>query len=67
MFNEYNDLITLEEFCEILSIGKNTAYKLLSSNQIGAFRIGRIWKIPRIAVENYILQKSTPTTKSPKH
>lgn len=67
MFNEYNDLITLEEFCEILSIGKNTAYKLLNSNQIGAFRIGRIWKIPRIAVENYILQKSMPPTKNAKH
>lgn len=52
--NEYMDLITIDELCEILVIGKNTAYKLLNENIIHAFRIGRTWKIPRSSVQEYI-------------
>lgn len=55
MFQEsYNDIINLDELCEILSIGKNTAYYLLKTNQIKAFKIGRIWKIPKTSVITYI-------------
>lgn len=50
----YEDLITIEELCEILSIGKNTAYRLLNTKEISAFRIGRIWKVPRASVSSYI-------------
>lgn len=39
----YEYLITIEELCEMLSIGKNTAYRLLKTNQIKAFKIERIW------------------------
>jgi len=47
MENASTTLITVEELCEELIIGKNTAYKLLTSGKIKGFRIGRIWKIPR--------------------
>ena len=49
MNNEVNELITVEELCEILMVGKNTAYKLLSTGELKAFRINRVWKIPRQA------------------
>lgn len=55
---EMNELITLEELCEILSIGRNAAYHLLNSEELKTFRIGRIWKIPRRSVTKYILEKS---------
>ena len=42
MFEQYNDLVTTEELCEMLSIGKNTAYTLLSSGQLKAFRHNRV-------------------------
>lgn len=58
MFNQYEDLVTVEELTEMLNIGKNSAYKLLASGEVKAFRINRIWKIPRQAVTAYILQKS---------
>lgn len=58
MFNSYEDLITIDDLCEMLSIGKNTAYHLLNTNQIHAFKIGRIWKIPREAVSEYVLRSS---------
>ena len=52
--NTYNDMISLDDLCEMLTIGKNTAYELLRTNQIKAFKIGRIWKIPRESVSEYI-------------
>jgi len=59
MFNEYNDLVTVDELCEMLSIGKNAAYKLLSSGNLKAFRLNRVWKIPKTSVEKYILENSS--------
>ncbi len=56
--NTYEQLITIEELCDMLAIGRNTAYRLLKEHKISAFRIGRIWKIPRGAVEDYIRDSS---------
>ena len=42
---------------ELLYIGKNTAYQLLNDGEIKAFRIGTTWKIPRSAVDEYIIEK----------
>lgn len=58
MFEQYDDLLSLESLCEILNIGQNTAYQLLNQKQIKAFRIGRTWKIPKKAVEEYILRQA---------
>ena len=49
MFEEYDDLLTVDEACEILKIGHNTIYTLLNSNRLKGFRCGRIWKIPKIS------------------
>jgi len=51
---ELKEILTVEELMEYLNIGKNSAYALLENGKIKAFRIGRIWKIPRKAVEDYI-------------
>ena len=59
MFHEnYNDMVSIDDLCEMLSIGKNTAYHLLNTNQIHAFIIGRIWKIPRESISEYDTRKS---------
>lgn len=58
MLTEYDELITIEELCNILSIGKNSAYTLLKNRSIKAFRIGRNWKIPKEAVQEFILRQS---------
>ena len=56
--NESHDLISIDDLCEMLFIGKNAAYQLLNTGEIKAFRIGRNWKIPRLSVINYIRSKS---------
>lgn len=59
MFDDYPDLVTVEELCEMLSIGKNTAYALLASDDLKCFRLKRIWKIPKQNVIAYILRQSS--------
>lgn len=34
MLEKYKDILTINDICKILQIGKNSAYKLLKSNQI---------------------------------
>lgn len=58
MFNEHEEILTVEELMDILYIGKNTAYQLLNSKQVAGFKIGRVWKIPRQAVTQYIIKQS---------
>ena len=42
-YNDY-DILTAYEAMEYLGIGENSLYRLLKSGELGAFRIGRIWK-----------------------
>lgn len=59
MFQDiYDDMVSIDGLCEMLTIGKNTAYSLLKSGQIHAFKIGRIWKIPKESVSEYVLRRS---------
>ena len=55
---EENDLITIDELCDILKIGRSTSYHLLQNHEIACFKIGRIWKIPRASVNKYIVSKA---------
>lgn len=58
MYTDYSDLLSVENLCEMLSIGKNSAYKLLASGELKAFRHNRVWKIPKRAVIEYVLAQS---------
>ena len=58
MFDYYDSLITPEEVADMLGCGMNTTYKLLKSGKIKAMRIGRVWKIPKRAVQEYIVQEA---------
>ena len=51
-------LLTVEDLCEALLIGKNAAYRLLAEGKIKSFRIGHIWKIPRESLYAYIREQS---------
>ena len=58
MLEQFDDLLTAEEACEALRIGKNALYRLLASQELKAYRNGRVWRIPRQAVEAYILTQA---------
>ena len=54
MFNDDYDVLTAYEAMYYLGVGENTLYRLLNSGELGAFRIGRVWKIPRKEIDKYI-------------
>ncbi len=58
MFNQYPDIMTVFDVSEALFIGKNRVYELLEKGELKGFRIGRVWKIPKNNLEEYILNQS---------
>lgn len=55
MFKNYNEILSVDELCEILSISRNTAYDLLRRKTIRSFRIGRTWKIPLASLKDFVM------------
>ncbi len=58
MQENYVELITIDELCELLMIGRTTAYRLLRSGEINAFKIGKVWKISKASVGKYVKECS---------
>lgn len=58
MLNSYGDILSVEELCEIMKISENVAYRLIREQTIPAFKVGRIYKIPKRAVEDFILSEA---------
>ena len=50
-------IMEIDGLCDMLGIGKNTAYQLLNDREIDAFKVGTVWKIPKKSVEEYIDRK----------
>ena len=57
MFTDYNDILSVEDVCEILVIGRNRVYELLNTGLLKGFRIGRSWRIPKKSLESYVIQQ----------
>ena len=54
LFKEYPDVVSISQLSQILHISEKTAYKLLRENEIGHFKIGRTYKIPKLSVLSYM-------------
>ncbi len=55
MFRGYPDVVNVKQLCEMLGgISTKTACRLLQENKIEHFKIGRIYKIPKIHVLKYL-------------
>lgn len=54
MLEAFDDLLTAEEACEALKVGKNALYELLATGRLKGYRNGRVWRIPKQAVEEFI-------------
>lgn len=51
-------VIHVKQLAEILSISLNSAYEIVRSNQIRCIKIGRNYRIPMEAVEEYLAKAS---------
>ena len=54
MFESYDDVLTVEEACEALKIGYNAIYELLNAGKLRGYRNGRVWRIPKAALVEFI-------------
>ena len=59
MFKNYPDVLDIVKMCELLSIGPKKAYRLLKENRIDHLKIGRVYRIPKINVIDYLLDNKT--------
>lgn len=54
IFTEYPDIVAVEDMMKMLCIGRSSAYKLLNSGEIRSIRHGKVHKIPKICVIDYL-------------
>ena len=53
-FKQYPDVLSIDQMSELLCISSKTGYKLLKSDKIKHFKIGRTYKIPKSYVLDFI-------------
>ena len=58
MFERYPDILTVEEVCEALRMGYNAVYEILNSGKLKAYKNGRVWRIPRDSLKEFILRQA---------
>ena len=58
MFEEYADILTVEECCEALRVGYIAIYELLHSGKLKGYRNGRVWRVPKAALKKFIIENS---------
>ena len=58
MFEQYPDILTVEEVCEALRMGFNAVYDLLNEGKLKAYKNGRVWRITKQALIQYVSESS---------
>ena len=58
MLEVFADVMTVEEACEALRVGKNALYTLLDNKQLRGYRNGRVWRIPKESVIAFIREQT---------
>ena len=54
MLQEFPDVLTVPQLSRMLNINEKAAYQLVHEKQINHFKIGRTYRIPKMAVLNYL-------------
>lgn len=54
MFREYPDVLTPQQVQEMLGVGQRMAYQLLREGKIQNVRMGRLYRVPKAAVIDYL-------------
>jgi excisionase family DNA binding protein len=48
------DVLTVEQFRQIMQIGRNQAYEFIHSGAVRSIKLGRIIRIPKLAVKELL-------------
>ena len=63
MFDDYSDILTVDEACEALRIGHNALYELVKCGKLKAFKNGRVWRIPKASIQLFIMENANINSK----
>lgn len=58
MFNQYPDILSVDDLRSALGIGRTKAYELVSTGQIAFFKIGNAIRIPKNSLLDYVNRNS---------
>lgn len=58
-YDELPLTLRVEDLMPILGIGRNTAYELVRSGQIRSIRIGRQLRVPKEALQTFLIQQNS--------
>ena len=70
--NRRSDLLTVQEAAEYLRISKDLAYELIARKELPHVRLGRVIRVPKFGLEQWIAREAglpltaPPEIKSPK-
>lgn len=53
-FQGFPDVLTVPQLSRMLNINEKTAYQLVREKRISHFRLGRTYRIPKVAVVDYL-------------
>lgn len=56
MFTNYPDIVSVGELAEMLRTGNNNARRLVKDGIIKSFKIGNVYKIPKVNIIDYIVR-----------
>lgn len=54
MFRHYPDALTPRQVQEMLGVGQRMTYGLLRTGKIPSVRMGRLYRVPKVAVIDYL-------------
>lgn len=55
LFDEYSDVVSIDQVCEMLHLSKRTVYSLIQTGQLPAKKIGRIYRIRKTDVSHFMV------------
>ena len=58
MFEQYDDILTIEDVAEILKIGMTKTYQLVRSGDLKGYKEGKDWRIPKQALREYVISRN---------
>ena len=58
MFEECDDILSVEDAAAIMKMGKNSIYTLLLNKELKGFKNGRVWRIPKRSIIEYVSEAS---------
>ena len=58
LFEAFDDILSVEETSVALKMGKNAIYDLLFSKELKGFKNGRVWRISKVELIEYVKKAS---------